>query len=263
MIPNFENKTELIDWLIANKSMLVSQKKSAVKHADAVVHNTVFINSKGEADKSIAVIPMETEEIKASLVINTCNVMDSHSDVHIEGLWKKSLSETKDNYLVQEHDFTFAGIISDKVKAYTKSISWADLGAPFQGSTQALVFDASISEDRNEFMFEQYCKGYVKNHSVGMQYVKLLMCVNDKRYTEEKANWDKYFPVVVNGADAEAQGYFWAVTEAKMVEGSAVPRGSNKWTPTQSIEAVTDTSKTIEPEQSTQNKTVIIFHNSI
>ena len=59
---------------------------------------------------------------------------------------------------------------------------------------------------------------------------------SDSKYDkEEKANWDKYIDQVVNRKDAEAQGYFWAVTEAKVIEGSAVPLGSNYATPVISI----------------------------
>ena len=107
-------------------------------------------------------------------------------------------------------------------------------------------------------MFDKYKQGKVKNHSVGMQYVSIKMAINDERYTEEKATWDKYIEMIANKSDAEAQGYFWAVTEAKVIEGSAVIRGSNYATPTQSVEqtkgAVIDTPETIEPDKSTQTK---------
>ena len=84
-------------------------------------------------------------------------------------------------------------------------------------------------------MFEQYKQGYVDNHSVGMQYVKLRMCVNDKDYEKGKEAWDQYIDQVANKDVAEKQGYFWAVLEAKAIEGSAVPNGSNPITPTLSV----------------------------
>jgi hypothetical protein len=73
----------------------------------------------------------------------------------------------------------------------------------------------------------------VKNHSVGMQYVKLFLAVNDERYEEEFKVWEKYINLAVNKEVAIEYGYFWAVTEAKVIEGSAVPIGSNTYTPTQ------------------------------
>lgn len=233
-IPEFADKSQLFDWLVANKSLLIAEKKAVVKEADGIT--TIQKNlypGKGDADKAapVATIPTEVDQITAQLVINTTNLMDSHSDVHIPGLWKKCLSETKEYYLCQEHSLTFEGIITDEITAYTKVISWLDLGAiGYDGTTEALMFKAVIG-DRNEYMLEQYCKGRVKNHSVGMRYVKIVMCINDTRYGAEYEAWQKYFPMVANAADAEAQGYFWAVTEAKIIEGSAVPKGSNWITP--------------------------------
>lgn len=103
-------------------------------------------------------------------------------------------------------------------------------------------------------MFEQYAKGYVKEHSVGMRYVKLELAVNseDKYYRDEKEVWDKYIDQVANKETAEEQAYFWAVLEAKAIEGSAVVKGSNFATPTISVEAVKDTSITPEPSEDTQ-----------
>lgn len=236
-IPTFASKAEQFDWLISNKALLIAEKKATTKQADALFAIPEVGNNKAdEADKQAdgGGEGPDISKIVAKLVINTTNVMDSHSDVHMKGIWKKSLSEQSQFYLLQEHDMSFEGVITDEVAAYTKAINWATLGAPFTGTTEALMFDATIKEDRNEYMFEQYLNRWVKNHSVGMRYVKLFLCINDQSYAEEYANWEKYIPEVVNRADAEAQGYFWAVTEAKIIEGSAVLMGSNKWTPVQS-----------------------------
>lgn len=254
-IPEFVDKSQLFDWLVANKSLLIAEKKAAVKWADGIttVQKNLYPGKDG-ADKAapVATIPTEVEQITAQLVINTTNLMDSHSDVHIPGLWKKSLSETKEYYLCQEHSLTFEGIITDQITAYTKVMSWLDLGAiGYDGTTEALMFKAVIG-DRNEYMLEQYCKGRVKNHSVGMRYVKIVMCINDSRYGAEYEAWQKYFPMVANAADAEAQGYFWAVTEAKIIEGSAVPKGSNWITPTYSM---VDSSPTEEEKTEPGNTT--------
>jgi hypothetical protein len=57
-------------------------------------------------------------------------------------------------------------------------------------------------------MFNQYAKGYVKEHSVGMRYVKELAVNSDSKYdAEEKAIWDKYIDEIVNKV-AEEQSYF-------------------------------------------------------
>jgi hypothetical protein len=105
-------------------------------------------------------------------------------------------------------------------------------------------------------MFEQYKNGWVENHSVGMQYVDYQVCINSGEEWAKpyKENWDKYYPLIVNKEDADATGYFWAILEAKLIEGSAVLMGSNWVTPTleNKSEPGVEPLSTIEPEQSTR-----------
>jgi len=84
-------------------------------------------------------------------------------------------------------------------------------------------------------MFRQYANNYVTNHSVGMRYVKIFLAVNDAEYIEENEVWNRYINSIVNAEIAIEKGYFYAVTEAKVIEGSAVPVGSNHITPTRSV----------------------------
>lgn len=259
-IPSFETKKELFDFLIENKSALIAEKKYSVKHADPVTLSVDgYYFEKEGAEKAIADPSTYTgDKLRVKSVINTTGIMDSHDDVHISGLWNKTLKENKNIYLLQEHKMSFATIISDSVKASAVDMNWRDLGYNKVGKTQALVFDSTLTKERNQFMFEQYLKGYVKNHSVGMQYVKIDMAINDKSYPAEYSIWEKYISEVVNQKEVVDQGYFWAVTEAKIIEGSAVVMGSNKITPTLSIEEKqepsADTQQDTEPQFSTQNQ---------
>jgi len=237
-IPYFKEKKQLFDFLIENKEILIAQKKAIVKHAYGFTFNNIF-STKGDAYKEYNPVDLNTDMLKVRAIINTTNYMDNHRDVHIPGLWKKSLRENKMIMHIQEHKMSFESIISEgsNLKAYTQNYTWKELGAKFEGETEALVFDSVVKETgkmpRNPYMFEQYAKGYVKNHSVGMRYIKLVMAVNDEAYGAEFEAWEKYFPMVVNQDEAEKAGYFWAVPEAKAIEGSAVPIGSNMITPTQ------------------------------
>ena len=128
--------------------------------------------------------------------------MDSHDDVHIPGLWDKSLSETGDRLLhLQEHKSTeFKSIISSgsDLEAYTQNFKFSDLGYKSNMTTQALMFKSTIKKSRNDYMFQQYAKGYVTNHSVGMVYVKIIMAVNDEDYGAEYEAWEKYYPMIAN-----------------------------------------------------------------
>ena len=126
-IPLIEDKEQLYDWLIANKSALIAQKKATIKHADAISFMAPLVSEKGDVIKSDS-IPAEATRIKVRSIINTTKLYDSHQDVHIDQLWNKSLKETRDNYLVNQHNFSFEGIVSDNVKAFVKQMTWAELG---------------------------------------------------------------------------------------------------------------------------------------
>ena len=98
-IPSFETKKELFAFLVEKKSELESQKKSAIKFADGIGATTVLINGeieRGGVNKADASDEnINKDEIKVKAIINTTNLLDSHGDVHIPGLWSKSLKENK------------------------------------------------------------------------------------------------------------------------------------------------------------------------
>lgn len=243
-----------IQEIVKNKDTLIAQKKATIKHADGILFsgNPIIQVSKATNSK---------DGLQVKAVINTTNILDSHSDVHIKGLWKKSINENKNIMHLQEHQLAFDKIIADgkDLQATVKEYTWKELGYNFEGTTEALIFDSNIKSSRNAFMFKQYQEGNVKNHSVGMQYVKLALAVNDKDYPEEHQVWEKYIDQIANKQDAIDQGYFWAVTEAKVIEGSAVPIGSNFATPTLEVnEPLKSTQKHIEPSKDTQKKSILI-----
>jgi hypothetical protein len=253
---DFNQLKELKD----NKNIIIAQKKATIKHADCVVYGSISnsVVTKSGAIKSISQDDFNLAEvIKAKIIINTTNILDSHGDVHINGIWKKTVNETKLIYHLQEHEMTFKHVISDDVIANIEKYKWTEIGQNYLGITEALVFESIIKKERNPFMFEQYIKGYVKQHSVGMQYINLVLCINstDKYFKEEKQNWDKYCPMVVNSQDAIDAQTFWAVTEAKLIEGSAVVLGSNRATPTQSISNIEPSEDDTQPTDSRYNDT--------
>ena len=252
----FSSQDELFKALRENKTTLIAQKKMITKEADATFHYVGIENDKGEVVKAESISLNDANGLKAKLIINTTNLLDSHNDLHVKGIWNKSVKEQKNLLLLQEHRMTFDKIITDDVKATVKEMNWGELGYSYKGTTEALTFETNISKARNPFMFEQYAKGYVKEHSVGMRYVKLELAVNSesKWDIEEKEVWDKYYSEIANKEVADERGYFWVVSEAKVVEGSAVVKGSNFATPTISVEAVKDTPTITEPLQDTQNE---------
>ena len=230
----------LLKFMKDNLSTLIAEKKAAIKESDAFttgtdINNRLVIDKEGKLTKATdGYQPNMTTAETVLCVINTTNWLDSHADVHIPGLWKKCLKERDDFTHLQEHKMAFLYIISNKSKGYTEKIAWKDLGFEAIGVTEALIFATPLT-GRNEYMEDLYRKGLVTNHSVGMQYVTIKFCVNQPEedyYKEEYANWNQYIDQVINREAAEEQGFFWAVLEAKIVEGSAVPIGSNIITPT-------------------------------
>jgi len=243
--PKFETKEAMIDWLAEHSDDLIYEAKATIKHADALGAVTLFItDSKINVNKGETITPAEENVIKARLIINTTNLMDSHKDVHIPGIWKKSLQENKRIKHKQEHGSRFKDVIADKedLKAFTKTYEWRDLGYDVEGKTEALVFDSTIRKSRNPEMYNEYKNGNVDNHSVGMQYGKMLFAANSDKeeHAQYKINWDKYISQVANKSEAEKSGYFWPILEAKAREGSAVPDGSNFITPTLSRKTHSD-----------------------
>jgi hypothetical protein len=126
---------------------------------------------------------------------------------------------------------------------------------------EVLVYEAIVKRDRNEEMFKQYINGWVLNHSVGMRYMKLLFCYNsdEAEYSQNKENYDKYLPEIFNKEDVEE--YFWAITEAKNIEGSAVVRGSNILTPVLSMEIIDE--NTIKVKCAISPSNVIDSHKDV
>lgn len=253
-LPEFQSKSERLKFLVENQDKLIAQKKAEVKHADGIA----FVGGPNMAAKSVNKAESK-DEIFVKAVINTTNVMDSHDDVHLPGLWDKSLKENKMIMHLQEHKMEFATIIADDddLKVYTDDTNFKDLGYSLEGDTQALVFESKVKRSRNKYMFEQYTEGRVKNHSVGMRYVKIDLAINDEEAGANYEVWEKHIDDVRNKEQAEAHGYFWAVKEAKVIEGSAVPLGSNSFTPTLEVKEPSQDTLNIEPLSSTQTKEVI------
>jgi len=228
-------RQERIKKVVREKDTIIAQKKSKMKEADGIV----ITDAAQKSVKKQVEVDEDKDELEAVLIINTTNFMDSHGDVHMPGLWSKSLNENRNIMHLQEHQMKFDKIIADgeDLNAFTRKFSWSDLGYSYMGETEALVFSSKIKRERNGYMFDQYRRGRVNNHSVGMGYVKIELAVDDKDEAEYYKNWTDNIDKIANREKADETGYFWIVREAKVIEGSAVPIGSNTATPTYDIKS--------------------------
>ena len=251
----FANKKEEIAYLVKHKKDIAEFKKAVKK--EFVVG--LSIERSYNASKAISTSKENDTDtvIKRTVIGNTYNWLDSHGDVHLDGVFTKSLSERKDRVRhLHDHEQKMTAKVGEPTSIYEKSISWEDLGVSKTGSTTSLMMDTDIMKAYNTTMFNQYRTDKVDQHSVGMYYVKLEFAVSDPDFEEEHKVWTEHIDKVGNKADAEELGYFWAVKEAKLIEISAVLEGSNTLTPTveaKDIEPLQDTHKT-EPLKNTQNE---------
>lgn len=214
--------------LVKNKKELIRLKKAEMKKADNVSSLGFTIKSEKISKNG------DTEnELYRTIVGNTYKFMDNHDDVHFPGIFSKSIKENSGSILhLHDHVHQLSAKVGTPLDIYEKEVSWKDVGLDREGTTTALLMDTRIEKARNANIFEDYKSGQINQHSVGMQYVKIELAVNDPEEKEEFAVWEKYVGEIVNREKAEGLGYFWAVTEAKLMEISCVIKGSNELTPT-------------------------------
>lgn len=240
VVPSDIRGKELFAFLIANKDGLVTQKKAFVKECDPIgCGSEIFTIMKGSANKNdMGIIPMDATSLNVKVVANTSMWMDSQSDVLLRDSAAKSIKERKPMIkMLKDHGRTLDSEIADVNDIYYQDIPLVDLGLQKSGTAQALIFDADVQKAYDEKTFNKYKQGKVNQHSIGLQYVRLELAINDSDYEKEQDFWNKYIDQVINKDQAEEQGYFWVVPEYKLIENSAVLFGANSLTPTLSTGA--------------------------
>jgi len=231
----FETKEAMFKSLKSNETKIIDLKKAAVlKSCD-----------KGQFSPSFTAVKLD-DAIKAELnmkegfvypVINTTKYMDSHSDVHFDGIWAKTIREQKGSiFYVMDHSLKVRDVIAwpEDVKVFVRSIAWTMVGKDFEGETQALIYEIPRDKMTNEDALKAIDDGKKVQNSVRMQYVKIKFAVNsqDKDYAVNKAYFDAKIDSIANKEEVMEQGYFWGIEEAKIYkEGSMVLFGSNDATP--------------------------------
>lgn len=245
-LSHIKEKKDKFKYLIENKELFIAQKKSVIKYADSfglAPMKEIGLSVKQENQDTF-------DELFRTIIGNTYNFMDSHDDVHVSGNFSKSIKERKGKiFHLRDHKFEITAKVGEPIKIYEKAIEWEKLGIKKEGNTESLMMDSRILREYNEKIFKLYGENKINQHSVGMQYVKIDLAINDEEYKEEYKNWEKVFPLLGNQDLALEVGFFWIVREAKLIEISAVLLGSNELTPTLSNENKID-----EPLKSTREK---------
>ena len=77
---------------------------------------------------------------------------------------------------------------------------------------------------------------------------------NEPEDASYQENWAKYYPQVINKSEVDKDRYFWAVTEIKLVEYSAVLWGSNELSIT--VEEKNEPSEDTQKIEDTESKSL-------
>jgi hypothetical protein len=242
-IPEGLQGKELIAFLLANKEELIKQKCAFPIKTDpsnlpySVSKKPVSKKALGtKADENLLVAGKE--EIGIVAIANAANFIDSQMDMLLPDCWKKSIKENGPEgknriHHLKNHCQNTDGVVGKITSIYSEEYALADLGLIGAiGTTQCLVMESTVKEALDYKCYEQYSDKMINQHSIGLQYVKLELAINDVNSPVEFGVWNKYFMHVINKDVANKAGYFWVVPEIKLMEISAVLWGSNELTPT-------------------------------
>lgn len=241
-IPEFSEKKELFRYLIANKSEIIAQKKATPIKSDDFTcapilpdaHKTYGVKAKGGD------FGAHPGSLVVDVIANLSLYADSYLDVMMPDSWAKSINEKATNIpFLHDHKWQVDAKIAKTLAVYAEEITLSELGINSDVKTaQALMFKGEFSPDINEKLYNLYKRGMVNQHSIGLQYVKIELAVNDPDESEEYKAWNRYYSQVINKEYVNRYGFFWAVKEAKIFENSAVLFGANEMTPTMSLEEI-------------------------
>lgn len=227
---SFSTQKDMFAALIKRKDEVIALKKSDIKNTDGAAYVV-------KAPGAIKEAYVDTLSIgdTVSNVINTTYFLDSHDDLHVDGIWDKSANEQNGKtYHVADHLLSLGSIVGypKDVSIEVRVMKWRELGIDADGQTQALIFHTKMTDKTNPDAFKAYRDNEPVQHSVRMQYVTISLAINDEEFEKEKALFDTYLPKILNKDKALENGYFWVVSEAKIYkEGSTVLFGSNEITP--------------------------------
>jgi hypothetical protein len=229
---DFQSKKEFFAYLVTNKSDLAEMKKAARKFTDAFGTTPLQANANKALNTNYQ-DDVESGKIRRTIILNTYNYLDSHDDVHMDGVFADSIKDRQDKiWHLHDHQYQLTSKVGKPSAIYEKKVSWADLGVNKAGDTTALFMDTDIIKGWNEKIFQMYLTKEIQQHSVGMRYGHIELAINDPEMKEEYAVWNKCIDHIGNKEKALEQGYFWAVSKAELYEGSCVLEGSNQLTPT-------------------------------
>jgi rubrerythrin len=243
LIPENLKGKDLYKFLVENKQQLIREKKSLIKRTEPLQFDpsiimpaakTVAKKDNGETEETF--IP-DADTVRVKVVANTANWIDSQLDMLIDDCWKASIKNRKGMIPhLHDHYQCIEGKIGEVASIYSQDMKLSELGINKSGTTQVLVFETDVMKSYNEKVYNQYKLKKINQHSIGLQYVNISLCINDEDSEKEFDFWNKYYPLVINKDMADEYGFFWVVSEIKLLENSCVLFGANELTPTLEVQ---------------------------
>ncbi len=254
---NFDDKKSLFEALIKNKDEIINLKKAQIQKSfekgTGLPAKFLDITRLAENTKGL-----DIDNDFYYVAVNSTRVLDSHEDLHLDGIWNKTVKEQQGkNYLVLDHKLEIyqTAVRKENIEMITAIIPFSMVGKSYEGDTEALIYKFPKTKIIHPTAKEWLESGDDIEASVRMQYVKMSLAMNfqEEGYENEYKAYQQYYPLIANKEEFEEIDYFWAISEAKNVrESSLVLYGSNNATGniktneppkgTQKTEAVADTS---------------------
>jgi hypothetical protein len=259
----YSTKEELFKDLKDNISVIEDQKKAKVYEAykkGQSINMKVIDISKFDIEQQKA---LKLDDNYYYVGFNTTRILDGHEDLHIDGLWKKTVQEKQfKNYVVTDHELEVLNTVVRKeyVEIFTAKIPFSLLGKSYTGNTEVLIYKFPKDKVQIPIVKEWLESGDELQGSVRMKYIKFVLCLdsNAPEDAEYKKNYEKYFEYIANKDDFEYIPYFYAILEASNEkESSFVLYGSNQVTgQINNKQAEKSLENNEEPSQDTQKQTI-------
>ena len=236
----FTDKMDQTRFIKENIKEFLAVKKAEYKTKSEVTLKSGLLSN----DFQPVIENITSDIIEVKTIINTTNVIDSHMDLHLRGIWNKTVKDNPYSYHLKQHENRFESLISSRAKSFNETMKFSEIGVNSDMLMDANINLLLIDKNKQALMFDKYIDGVVTQHSIGMMYVDLDIAYYDEDSTKEMNFFNESIAQAINPEVAEENGYVWVVREAKKREGSAVVFGSNPLTPTLYV-------KNYEPQTST------------
>lgn len=232
---DFDSKSDMFKALKDNKDFIISAKKSLIqKSIDkglGVQAISIDVNKLDLTTKGIL-----KDNNYYYIAVNTTRVLDSHGDLHVKGIWNKTIKDQQGkNYLLTDHKMEMQNVVVKKenVEMLLAEIPFSSVGKSYPGNTQALIYKVAKTDVINPLAKDWLDSGSFIEASVRMQYVTIDLALNSQSKSDkaEFKVYNDYIDEIANKSEFDSIDYFWVVKEAKnLLESSLVLNGSNSAT---------------------------------